>query len=98
MSTSDFGGSPLLPFAILGLAMTIGYAVWSWQRARKRRAGASAVPLRRNRIEDELRAEIEAARRKAQPDADEANAALDLTEDQRRERDLIRALAERKPE
>lgn len=98
MPTSEFGGDLLLPFAILGLAMTVGYAVWAWQRAKKRRDGTEGVPLRRNRLEEELRAELDAVRRRREAEEAGDAGALDLTDEQRRERERVRAMVERNGE
>ncbi len=93
MNASEFGGDALLPFAILGFVMTVGYVVWTWQRAKARRRSENFVPPRRNTLEDELRAELDAVRAEESA-ADAGTMALDLSPEERERQRRIRELAD----
>ncbi len=74
--------------------MTIGYAVWLWQRAKAKRGSAEDfVPSKRNSLEDELRSELDAIRGNEANRTDDDDIALDLPRDERERQQRIRALA-----
>lgn len=52
MFQTDFGGSAILPYLLLGISLLVGYTIWMVLRHKKARA------RRRSRLEDELQAEI----------------------------------------
>ena len=96
MLNTDFGGDLLLPFAILGFVMTVGYVVWSWQRAKAKRGNAEDfVPVaKHNTLEDELRSELDAIRDDPSEESEDEDVALDLPPEERERQQRIRAMAE----
>lgn len=68
---TDFGFPVWWPFVLLGFLMTVGYVIWRWksERAKRRRDRPAPVDPRRQRLEDELRAELDKLRAAPPPES-----------------------------
>lgn len=106
MFEAEFGGVLWLSFALLGLSLTIGFAVLAYLRdkkSRKARKLEDQIPRGRARtVEEELAAEVAAARARLGTGIDpipteeeeEGDGVLDLSPEEKARREEIRRLNE----